>query len=144
MMCTDMYYVVKGKVIDGVGEGAKYVRMYHHVIENVLRISPYPGTLNIQLEYLEAKKLKELLQKHSCRYYIPPPCRSCVHAYAWKAYIKRERILVPIYIVRPAKTVHGEDVVEILSELYLRGVLGLKTGDVVEIYVTSNCVEPCI
>jgi riboflavin kinase len=143
MSCVDTYYVVKGRVIDGIGEGAKYVKLYHHVLKNILGVSPYPGTLNILLDSSEVQKLKDLLQKHSCKYFIPPPCESCAHAYAWKAYLKVYERCFTVYIVKPAKTVHSDNIVELLSEVYLRKTFSLKTGDEVEICITLDCEKPC-
>lgn len=144
MLCLDKYYILHGKVVEGVGEGAKYVKLYQQVLEKVLEITPYPGTLNVQLSSLDAQKLKSLLQNHKCKFFIPPPCKVCVHAYAWKVYIKAgEGRCFPAYIVKPAKTIHGDDIIELLSEVCLRKELSLKTGDDVEIYITLDCIKPC-
>ncbi|MEM4513798.1 MAG: DUF120 domain-containing protein [Ignisphaera sp.] len=143
MLCAELYHIIRGKVVDGVGEGSKYVSLYQEVLTRILGIVPYPGTLNIKLSVEEAQKVKQILQKSICIYFITPPGNAYCKAYAWKAYVRARGKCIRAYIVKPEKTIYGDDVVELLSEVYLRGALDLRTGDEIELLITSNCLNPC-
>lgn len=143
MFCSELYHVIQGKVVDGIGEGSKYVSLYQEILRKILGIVPYPGTLNIKLSVEEAQKLKQILKNSTCTYIITPPNDVYVKAYAWKAYIRAREKCVIVYIVKPEKTIYGDDVVELLSEVYLRGVLNLRTGDEIELLITDDCFQPC-
>lgn len=54
--------VFKGKVVSGMGEGKYYTeqRGYVDQFKNKLGFVPYPGTLNVEIEYVERNKLRLL------------------------------------------------------------------------------------
>jgi len=138
-------YIIRGIVVDGLGEGAKYVRMYSHVIREVLGIVPYPGTLNIKLWEGEKEKMETFIRSAKQVFIIPPAGEGLCRGYAWKAYLRiGESTCIPVYIVRPEKTAHGGDIVEILSEVYIRGSFAVRSGDVVEILVGRGCFSACL
>lgn len=146
MICSDRYYVVRGIVVDGVGEGAKYVKLYLYSIRDRLGLNPYYGTLNIRLYNDEISMVKYLLYNHMNKQIIYPPVEGLSNVFAWKAYIKfstiRECILV--YILKPERTIHGDDIIELISDKYLRRVLGLKNGDEINIILPEDEITPCI
>lgn len=143
-ICSDPYYIVKGVVVDGVREGAKYVSLYSYIIRNVLGLEPYPGTLNIKLPNELLQFIKRLLHKCVPFYIIPPPGRNLGGAFSWRAYLRFKERCVFVYVVKPEKTIHGEDVIEVISDKYLRGELGIKTGDVVEVIFIRDNIVPSI
>ena len=54
--------VFKGKVVSGMGEGKYYTEQKGYVdqFKNKLGFVPYPGTLNVEIEYVERNKLRLL------------------------------------------------------------------------------------
>lgn len=117
---------LKGKIVSGLGVGAKYVQLYRGVFNKYLGIDPYPGTLNIDIGqdfFIYTKKLKAKI--------IPPPRKGlgCVLAYPG--------ILmgIKIYVIKPCITNHGWNILEIISDKNLRKTLNLKDNDIVEIII---------
>ncbi|MCY0868421.1 MAG: CTP-dependent riboflavin kinase [Desulfurococcus sp.] len=116
--------VVKGRVVDGLGEGGWYVKLYSSIIEKTLGITPYPGTLNVELVDPPRLDFKELNYVE-----IKPPKQGLGGLLAVKALIKD----IPVYIVKPVVTRHPPSIIEVISAHHLRKKLGLKTGDLIEI-----------
>lgn len=119
--------IMVGRVVSGFGEGGKYVEIYMDVIEKVLGIKPYPGTLNVEIlignpEILYGK-LKPVI--------ISPPGPGYGEVYAYKARLNG----IVVFLVRPAKTRHDIKIVEVISDKYIRGLLNLRDGDQVIIEV---------
>jgi riboflavin kinase len=58
--------VFKGRVVSGMGEGRYYTEQDGYVTQfkQKLGFIPYPGTLNVEIEYIDRNKLR-LLKNHS-------------------------------------------------------------------------------
>lgn len=120
---------IKGKIVSGLGVGAKYVELYREVFRNYLGIDPYPGTLNIDIGqdfFILLKKTKAIV--------VPPPKKEfgCVLAYPG------ELMGIKIYAIKPCITSHGWNILEIISDRNLRKTLNLKDNDTVEIVIYDN------
>jgi riboflavin kinase len=123
---SDDGIVLKGRVTSGVGEGAKYVRLYRSVIQRYLGIDPYPGTLNIDF----GRDISDLLARLKGRL-IPPPEEKYVAVIAYRASVNGKIV----YAVRPCITKHGWNILEIIADTNLRREFGLRDGDLVEIII---------
>ncbi len=122
--------VFRGRVFSGKGEGAFYVSIYAKQFRKALNITPYPGTLNVRLlESEDSALFNSCLEYTSKKIVEPPPVEGT----------KLARVVVypvrvngyPAWIVRPEITIYKEDVVELISDRYLRATLNVKDGDVV-------------
>lgn len=118
--------VVKGIVVSGLGEGAKYVKIYSEQIRRVLGIDPYPGTLNIDVQQDMSKILS--LDKAII---IPPPKHGYGLVYAFKAVLMGEKV----YVIKPAITIHSWSILEVISSYNLREKLGLRDGMIIELII---------
>ncbi len=118
--------VLRGRVISGLGEGAKYVLIYRDIIRRYLGIDPYPGTLNIDF----GKDLSDILASISGRM-IPPPHNGFVPVIAYRGSMNG----LTVYAVRPCITRHGWNVLELIAGVNLRERFGLRDGDQVEIVI---------
>lgn len=126
-----MSRIVEGKVVSGLGEGAKYVTMpvYNILLTELLDDTPYPGTLNIDIQ----RSYEELLSE------CPPlQIKSVVmngHEYGgfyyWFGNIVEPNIHV--LVIRPFLTKHPENVLEVVAEKNLRKELGLRDGSVIKV-----------
>ncbi len=120
-------FIVRGRVFSGVGEGGFYVSIYSKQFRRSLGFTPYPGTLNVRLDHpLDLSPCKSIRVE-------PPeiPGARLGGVLALPARLNG----VDVYIVRPEITVYKGDVVEFIAPKYLRGLLGLRDGDEVEIEV---------
>lgn len=122
---------LKGKVVSGRGEGASYVELYRENFIRYLGLDPFPGTLNLEVE--DRASLERALSMAK-PIVVPPPRPGLGTVLAYKAFLKQLRV----FVVRPEKTSHPPNVVELLSERYLRRFLGLRDGDVVTVYVLGE------
>jgi len=123
--------IVEGKVVSGLGEGAKYVTMpvYNILLTELLDETPYPGTLNIDIQ----KSYEELLEE--CPSLQIKSVVMNGHEYGgfhyWFGNIVGPDIHV--LVLRPFLTKHPENVLEIVAEKNLRKELGLRDGSVIKV-----------
>ena len=130
--------IFRGRVFSGRGEGSFYVSIYAKNIRRTLGFTPYPGTLNIRL-------LEGVDEFNSCldilpRVVIEPPRipgERLARVIAYRLYVNGRLV----YAVRPEITIYKGDVVEVISDKYLRKELGLKDGDIVYITLSRQSLE---
>ncbi|MEM0004438.1 MAG: DUF120 domain-containing protein [Desulfurococcaceae archaeon] len=119
---------IRGVIVSGTREASRYVEEYGLEFEKLLGVKPYPGTLNIKLD----KCLEEIIGGFK-PLIIPPPKPGLGVVYAYRGFLRGIRVLV----VKPALTRHDCRVLEVVSGVKLREVLGLSDGDVVEIELSE-------
>jgi len=123
--------IVEGRVVSGLGEGAKYVTMpvYNILLTELLDDTPYPGTLNIDIQKSYEELLKECppLQIKS----VVMNGREYGGFYYWFGNIVEPNIHV--LVIRPFLTKHHENVLEVVAEKNLRKELGLEDGNVIKV-----------
>jgi len=129
---TDRVYF-KGVVVSGLGEGRYYTEQNGYVsqFKEKLNIVPYPGTLNVEIEYVQRNKLR-MLKNHNAIIIDEFETKNrsfggvrCFHA----------KINGTIgAIVLPLRS-HYSNVLEFISPHYLREKLNLKDGDEVKIVI---------
>jgi riboflavin kinase len=124
----------EGEVFSGRGEGGFYVSIYARKFKEKLGFTPYPGTLNTRiLERGDVEEFNRCLREATSYYIDPPPIKG---AKLGAVIVYRSEINgLMAWIVRPLITFYKEDVVEFISETYLRGALNLRDGDRVRIRV---------
>ena len=125
--------IFKGKIISGLGEGRYYTEQdgYIEQFREKLGFVPYPGTLNVEIEYVERNKLR--LLKNSKAITInefQTKNRTFGSVRCFRAKINGSDGA----IVLPLRT-HYSSVLEFISNDYLREKLNLKDGDEVKIVI---------
>jgi len=128
---------IEGTIFSGRGEGGFYVGIYAKQFERVIGYRPYPGTLNLRIREGQVEDLIACVKRARPLIVEPPRIGG---ARLGGVYVYRARIHIgldyrDVYLVRPAITHYKWDVVEIISNEYLRGEFDLKDGDVVELEV---------
>lgn len=115
---------IKGKVVSGIGKGKYYVkqRPYFTLFKSLLGAEPYLGTLNI---YIEDGLLKINEMPHSFK---PNEFGEIRYSLGTLKDLK-------ILILRPIKSIHPENVFEIVAPVRLRDKLKLKDGDEIEFLI---------
>ncbi|MEM0445434.1 MAG: DUF120 domain-containing protein [Nitrososphaerota archaeon] len=136
--------VLEGRVFSGMGEGAYYISLpwYRDQIRKKLGFDPYPGTLNVNLLSWDAIQNRRIINKYADIVIEGYRDRNRTYggAKAILASFNNSDLCAILYIER---THYGENVVEVVSPVYLRGKYGLTDGDKVRITVTlpaSNLV----
>ncbi|RLE89154.1 MAG: riboflavin kinase [Thermoprotei archaeon] len=127
--------VLRGRVFTGLGEGRKYLSIeeYRRQFLEKLNMDPYPGTLNIRLDS-DSTKMKGVLE-------IVPGIiikgfrKNDVEYGGAKAFKATINDSVPCAVLLIDRTHYGREVLEIISNYYLRGKLGLVDGDLVTVRV---------
>jgi len=123
----------KGKVSSGLGEGTYYItrKEYLKQFEEKLNIKPFPGTFNVKIPPTDEEKLKILYNTKGIEINgFVSMGRSFGKVYAFKAMLNN----IMVYIIIPERS-HYKDVLEIISNFFLREKLNVKDGDTVSITV---------
>ena len=121
---------IEGTVESGFREGRYYVSLSHYrkQFQKKLGFDPYPGTLNIRLESdVEIGKRRRIAKTAGIR--IGGFAKDGRVLGAATCYPARIGGKVDGALIFPDRTHYGDDVVEILAPVYLRGKLKVKDGD---------------
>lgn len=123
----------KGKVVSGLGEGRYYTEQSGYVeqFNEKLGFVPFPGTLNVEIEYVERNKLR-LLKDHRAINIdeFKTKNRTFGGVRCFRANINGSDGA----IVLPVRS-HYSNVLEFISKDFLRDKLDLKDGDGVKIII---------
>jgi riboflavin kinase, archaea type len=127
-----------GKVFRGLGEGAYYVGLegYKKQFTKVLGFEPYPGTLNVRLDNaLQMEQKKQLRGFDGLRIDgFESGGRTYGGARCYRATVGKKGLPAAVLVID--RTHYDDSVLEIISPHFLRGSLGLKDGDQVEVNVS--------
>lgn len=129
---TDRVYF-KGVVVSGLGEGRYYTEQEGYVTQfkEKLGIVPYPGTLNVEIEYVEKNKLR-LLKNHSS--ILVDEFKTENRTFGGVRCFRAKIGGTDGAIVLPLRS-HYSNVLEFISPHFLRDKLKLKDGDEVKIVI---------
>jgi riboflavin kinase len=123
----------KGKVVSGIGEGKYYTEQkgYAEQFKEKLGFVPYPGTMNVEIEYVERNKLR-LLKKYGGILIneFKTKNRTFGNVLCFQATINNTKAV----IVLPMRS-HYSNILEFISPHHLREKLNLQDGDEVEIVI---------
>ena len=125
---------IGGAVSSGLGEGAFYMRQkgYKDQFRKKLWFEPYEGTLNLKITGPDLAKLEVLRETPGIEISgFDAAGRTFGGAKCFLATMGH----VDCAIILPHRS-HHSDVLEVISKHYLRGALGLKDGDTVELIVS--------
>jgi riboflavin kinase len=125
--------VFKGKLISGMGEGKYYTgqKGYADQFEKQLGFVAYPGTFNVEIEYIERNKLRLL---RNCGGILINEFQAENRTFGSVVCFKATINGYEGAIVLPKRS-HYAIVLECISPYYLREKLGLHDSDEVEVVV---------
>jgi riboflavin kinase len=129
---TDRIYF-KGKVVSGLGEGRYYTEQSGYVeqFEQKLGFKPYPGTLNVEIEHIEKNKLR-LLKNYDAM--IVDGFENNNRTFGGVRCFSAKINGTSGAIVLPLRS-HYSNILEFISEHFLRGKLGIEDDDEVKIVI---------
>lgn len=125
--------LLKGTIVSGLGEGAFYMRQkgYKEQFKKKLLYDPYEGTLNLRLSSSDISKLDIMRQSDGIDI---DPFESDGRTYGGAKCLPAKIANIDCTIIMPKRS-HHSDIVEVISKQNLRGKLGLKDRDIVELSV---------
>ncbi|NWF87389.1 CTP-dependent riboflavin kinase [Candidatus Bathyarchaeota archaeon] len=121
---------IKGKVISGSGEGAKFTELpwvKEQIVEEV-GFTPYLGTLNVKVT--EPSLLKRLLE--NAKWIEISPVNGFCRGKIVKAHFMDN---LECAIIIPEVGNYPEDVIELIAPINLRKKFKLRDGDTVEVKI---------
>ena len=129
-----------GKVFQGLGEGAYYIGLegYRTQFANALGFDPYPGTLNVKLESaIQIEQKRELRGFDGLRIEgFQRDGRTYGGARCYRAKVGKKELPGAVLVID--RTHYDDSVLEIISPHFLRGAVGLKNGDLLEVSVSVS------
>ena len=129
-----------GKVFQGLGEGAYYIGLeaYKTQLAKACGFVPYAGTLNVKLESPDQVELKKELRGFDGLRIegFQRDGRTYGGARCYQATIGKKRLPGAVLVID--RTHYDDSVLEIISPEYLRGALGLKSGEALELDVLPS------
>jgi len=126
----------KGIVISGMGEGRYYTEQTGYVeqFKEKLGFSPYPGTLNVKIELIERNKLRFLKNNQAIEI---SEFKTRNRTFGAVRCFKAEINGIKGAIVLPMRS-HYSNVLEFISQTYLREKLEIKDDDEVNVVIYLN------
>ncbi len=124
---------IPGRVSSGLGEGRYYISRKNYIrqFQYKLNMIPYLGTLNVKVEQADWDQLRRLRSSEGIHIDgFSTDDRTFGDVKAFPARING----VEGAVIMPERTVYT-DVIEFISEKFLRGTLNLKDGDEVTVEV---------
>ncbi len=120
-----------GTIESGLGEGAYYISLkeYQDQFKKKVGIEPYPGTLNLRVDYTEFLQFVSAKEKIAIEGFTLKN-RTFGGLAAYKVKINQ----VNAAIILPERTSHTKDTIEIIAHEFLREQFRLKDGDELEIH----------
>ena len=132
---------LSGTITTGMGEGKHYISLpgYQAQFESKLGYTPFPGTLNLELDEASVRSRAELSAQAS----VPIDSwedgdRTFGAATCYPARVEADgRDYEPTHVIVPDRTHHDEESLELIAPEKLRDVLDLDDGDTVSIHVAE-------
>ena len=132
------YIELNGSVISGLGEGAYYMALNGYTKQFKAKIGyiPFPGTLNIKLNQLQATQIIQQLDDIDS--VMIEPFSDGKRTYGWvKCFHATLNNSIKCELIRLERTHHDSSVIELISKNNLRKTARLKTGSKVTLQITA-------
>lgn len=123
--------ILEGVVVSGLFEGAYYISKegYRKQIEEKLGFEPYPGTLNIMIKHDALEKRNRILRRQGVHLEgFQEEDRAYGSARCYHLIIDGE---VEGALIVAERSIHDDDILEIIAPVYLRRELNVVDGDMV-------------
>ena len=127
-----------GSVISGLGEGAYYMSLNGYTKQFKMKIGyiPFPGTLNVKLNQLQATQI--IQQLDDLDNVMIDPFSDGKRTYGWvKCFHVTLNNSIKCELIRLERTHHDSSVIELISKNNLRKTARLKTGSKVTVRIDT-------
>ena len=136
LVSSPSYLELGGSVISGLGEGSYYMSLSGYTKQFKVKIGyvPFPGTLNIKLNQLQATQI--IQQLDDLDNIIIDPFSDGKRTFGWvKCFHATLNNSIKCELIRLERTHHDNSVIELISKNNLRRTARLKTGSKVTIKI---------
>ena len=119
---------ITGTLITGLGEGRYYVRIYNRHFQRHLGITAYAGTLNLKVDPARSRAFLLQLERVVIKGFRSAS-RDFGDVECFPVLVYRQ----PAALIRPMRTSHPDDVIEIIWATNLRKRYRIREGQAVEV-----------
>ena len=134
-----------GSITTGMGEGRHYISLsgYQRQFETKLGYTPFPGTLNVELDEASVRSRAALSTQRSIRIDSwEDDERTFGAATCYPARVVADGgAFEPTHVIVPDRTHHDEAKLELIAPVKLRDELELTDGDTLEIHLSEATDE---
>ena len=135
---SDSYLELNGVVISGLGEGAYYMSLngYTKQFKTKIGYIPFPGTLNVKLNQLQATQI--IQQLNDLDNVVIDPFSDGKRTYGWvKCFHVTLNNSIKCELIRLERTHHDNSIIELISKNNLRKTARLQTGSKVTVRIDT-------
>ena len=135
---SDSYLELNGVIISGLGEGAYYMSLngYTKQFKTKIGYIPFPGTLNVKLNQLQATQI--IQQLNDLDNVVIDPFSDGKRTYGWvKCFHVTLNNSIKCELIRLERTHHDNSVIELISKNNLRKTARLQTGSKVTVRIDT-------
>jgi CTP-dependent riboflavin kinase len=128
-------FILTGRIVNGVGKASFFTALdwvQKQCVEK-LHFSPYPGTLNIEIDESSIPILRTLQKRPGVKLLSPDP--NFCNARALPAFLRNVggAIIIPDEEVN----IHGKNILEVIAPVCLKEMLAITDGERVNLVVTD-------
>ena len=119
--------IVTGKIVSGQKKGALFVQLdwVQQQCQKKLGFSPFPGTLNLEIEEEKIPHIEALLKRSGIEL-VPPDSNFCAgHVYPVSIMGVTGAIVAPAEDVR----IHAKNIIELIAPTSLKDAMDVDDGD---------------
>jgi riboflavin kinase, archaea type len=113
-----------GKIVNGLGEGAYYVNIYSDKIKKITKFKPFLGTLNLKINKNDFENFIMDLKPHLIKEFQNEK-RTYGEIKIYDAILNNDKIA----ILKPKRTIHSDDIIEIIAPFNIKEKFNLKEND---------------
>ena len=135
---SDSYLELNGVIISGLGEGAYYMSLngYTKQFKTKIGYIPFPGTLNVKLNQLQATQI--IQQLNDLDNVVIDPFSDGKRTYGWvKCFHVTLNNSIKCELIRLERTHHDNSIIELISKNNLRKTARLQTGSKVTVRIDT-------
>ncbi len=133
-------FTISGKIVTGTGRGSKFITMpvYSNIFSQLLESKPYPGTLNIKLDPEYVDLINRYFEIGTKFDNLITDSKSTGGIIVNHFYANIDGSKIMCVGVRPLLTTHQTDILEIVSQFFLREKLDLEDNSRLDLEITSK------
>ncbi|MFT4305156.1 MAG: DUF120 domain-containing protein [Candidatus Woesearchaeota archaeon] len=119
---------IEGKIVNGIGQGSYYVKIYSDKIKEIINFKPFHGTLNLKVNKSDFEKFISDLKPHTIKEFKSDE-RTFGELIIYEIKINKTKA----GLLLPKRTIHPQEIIEIISPYNLRNKFNLNENDIIKL-----------